>query len=61
MFTALDRCDRCSAGAGVRATKDGLDLIFCVHHGRELEMDLVAKGFTLTYATDVAAPALVGT
>ena len=35
-LTAVDRCDRCSAQAYVRATLHaGGELLFCAHHGRE--------------------------
>lgn len=35
-LTRLDRCDRCSAAAQVRAVlPTGGELLFCGHHGRE--------------------------
>ena len=35
-LTAADRCDRCGAGAVVRAVlPTGGDLLFCGHHARE--------------------------
>lgn len=35
-LTAADRCDRCGAQAYVRVTlSEGLELLFCAHHGRE--------------------------
>ena len=34
-LTALDRCDRCSAQALVRAVLEHGDLLFCGHHGRQ--------------------------
>lgn len=35
-LTAADRCDRCGAQAYVRARlADGLELLFCAHHGRK--------------------------
>lgn len=42
-LTALDRCDRCSAQARVRAVlPGGGDLLFCRHHAR-LHADALAK------------------
>jgi hypothetical protein len=51
-LTASDRCDRCSAGARVRAVlPSGGELLFCHHHAREhspklreLEADIQASG-----------------
>lgn len=35
-LSAADRCDRCGAQAFVRARLgDGLQLLFCAHHGRQ--------------------------
>ncbi len=35
-LNALDRCDRCSAQAYVRAVLlNGGELMFCAHHGKE--------------------------
>ena len=35
-LTVSDRCDRCGAQAYIRATLgDGLELLFCAHHGRK--------------------------
>ncbi len=34
-LTALDRCDRCSAQAYVRAVMGSGELLFCAHHWRE--------------------------
>lgn len=35
-LTVSDRCDRCGAQAYIRATlAEGLELLFCAHHGRE--------------------------
>lgn len=47
-LTAADRCDRCGAGAKVRAVlPSGSELLFCGHHARahadklrELEVNL---------------------
>ncbi|HLS45950.1 MAG TPA: hypothetical protein VK045_10990 [Ornithinicoccus sp.] len=35
-LSVSDRCDRCGAQAYIRATLgDGLELLFCAHHGRK--------------------------
>lgn len=34
-LTAIDRCDRCTARALVRATFEKGELYFCGHHARE--------------------------
>ncbi|TLP79524.1 DUF7455 domain-containing protein [Nesterenkonia sphaerica] len=40
-LTALDRCDRCGAQAYIRAVlASGGALIFCNHHGRDVEASL---------------------
>ncbi|PRX51256.1 hypothetical protein B0I33_101409 [Prauserella shujinwangii] len=40
-LTAADRCDRCGAAAQVRAIlRNGGELLFCGHHGREYESKL---------------------
>ncbi|MQA09108.1 MAG: hypothetical protein GEU98_11290 [Pseudonocardiaceae bacterium] len=42
-LTAADRCDRCSAAAGVRALlPSGGELLFCGHHAREHRDRLIA-------------------
>jgi hypothetical protein len=46
-LSRTDRCDRCGAQAFVRATiptADGLELLFCGHHFRAHELNLVAAG-----------------
>lgn len=46
-LTRGDRCDRCGAQAFVRATlpaADGLELLFCGHHFRKNELQLIAAG-----------------
>ncbi len=41
-LTKADRCDRCGAGARVRATlPSGGELLFCQHHANEHEAKLV--------------------
>ena len=42
-ITASDRCDKCSAGAMVRATFANGELYFCGHHAREVGTNLVLK------------------
>ncbi|WP_120005291.1 DUF7455 domain-containing protein [Nesterenkonia muleiensis] len=40
-LTALDRCDRCGAQAYIRAVlTSGGALLFCNHHGRDVEPKL---------------------
>lgn len=40
-LTAADRCDRCGAAAQLRAVlRNGGELLFCGHHGREYEAKL---------------------
>jgi hypothetical protein len=40
-LTALDRCDRCGAQAYIRAVLgSGGALLFCNHHGRDVEPNL---------------------
>ena len=48
-LTRLDRCDRCSAAAQVRALLPaGGELLFCGHHARTHAPGLTAIGATLT-------------
>jgi len=46
-LTAVDRCDRCSAAARVRATLVTGELYFCGHHAREAGDALTLKSVTL--------------
>ena len=46
-LTAVDRCDRCSAAARVRATLITGELYFCGHHAREAGHTLTLKSVTL--------------
>ncbi len=39
-LTALDRCDSCGAQAYIAVTLDSGELLFCAHHGHELEAKL---------------------
>lgn len=43
-------CDRCGVDPSVKYHNDVLDLdfLFCGHHSNELELGLLAKGFTIT-------------
>ena len=51
-FTAHDRCDRCHvAQAYMRAERDGMELFFCGHHGRESHLALELDGWKMTYDT----------
>jgi hypothetical protein len=46
-LTVRDRCDRCGARAFVRATipaAHGMELLFCGHHFRAHELNLIAAG-----------------
>lgn len=52
-----DRCDGCGAQAFMVAHKlvDGgkqIELLFCGHHGREAEPNLVAQGFSIQDETN---------
>lgn len=47
-LTAADRCDRCGAGAKVRAVlPKGGELLFCRHHFNEHEARLVELSATV--------------
>jgi len=46
-LTALDRCDRCSAPARVRANLVTGDLLFCGHHAREAGHALTLKSVSI--------------
>ena len=47
-LTRLDRCDRCSAAAQVRAhLPAGGELLFCGHHAREHTPRLLSIGAVL--------------
>lgn len=48
-----DRCDRCGAQAFVRATLPSGSLLFCNHHGRQYEDQLVLSGASI-YREDVS-------
>ncbi|MGW0044265.1 DUF7455 domain-containing protein [Rhodococcus sp. NPDC003348] len=56
-LTAADRCDRCGAGARVRAVlATGGELLFCQHHANEHEDRLRAMNATIVSgAIDEAA------
>lgn len=46
-LTALDRCDRCTARALVRATFLSGELYFCGHHARETGFKLYLKAVSV--------------
>lgn len=49
-FTAMDRCDRCSAQALCLAQHEKFgELLFCGHHIRETEEALLDAGWELIY------------
>jgi hypothetical protein len=53
-MNAMDRCDRCSAQAFMRAVfPDGAELLFCGHHGREYAPVLAGKGVELEDHTEL--------
>ena len=52
-LTAADRCDRCGAQAYLRATlPSGRELVFCAHHGKELQESLASAGASLHDETE---------
>ena len=46
-LVAADRCDKCGAGARVRATLITGELYFCGHHAREAGYALTLKSVTI--------------
>jgi hypothetical protein len=47
-MTKSDRCDRCGSEAFYLAIKDDLHpLLFCAHHGRNLQDALIAQGWEI--------------
>lgn len=55
VFTAVDRCDRCGAQAYTLAHHEDFpgELLFCLHHQREVERKLLEDGWELI--SDTAA------
>lgn len=49
VFTAADRCDRCGAQAYTLARHDDFpgELLFCLHHQRQVEDKLSDEGWEL--------------
>jgi len=47
-LTHLDRCDRCSAAAQLRAVLPAGELLFCGHHARRHRASLLDAGARLT-------------
>lgn len=55
-LSAADRCDRCGAGARVRATlPTGGELLFCRHHANEHEARLLELNATIVADADSGA------
>ncbi|MBT1192499.1 hypothetical protein R4172_09530 [Rhodococcus kroppenstedtii] len=55
-LTAADRCDRCGAGARVRAVlATGGELLFCRHHANEHEDRLREMNATIVSDADAMA------
>ena len=55
-LTATDRCDRCGAGARVRAVlESGGELLFCQHHANEHEDRLRLMNATIVADADSVA------
>lgn len=48
-FTAQDRCDRCRAQAVASYKKDGLELLFCLHHAKKHNLALECSGWQPYY------------
>lgn len=48
-FSALDRCDRCGAQAYMSAKRDSLELLFCLHHGKQHNLALELDDWILAY------------
>jgi hypothetical protein len=46
-LTAADRCDRCPAQAFFMVYKDGMEMLFCIHHSREHLPKLRADGWSV--------------
>ena len=46
-LTKADRCDRCPAQAFVLASRDDLELQFCLHHSNRNADALQAQGWNL--------------
>lgn len=44
-LSAKNRCDQCQAQAYYHAQKDGLGLMFCIHHFKKSEDSLFSQGF----------------
>lgn len=48
-FSAQDRCDRCAARALASADRDGMELLFCMHHIKEHNLALEMSGWTVSF------------
>jgi hypothetical protein len=60
VFTANDRCDRCSAAAKVRATLLTGELLFCGHHAKEYSLKIKQVAVKIDDPEFLLHPALVG-
>lgn len=55
-LSVADRCDRCGAQAFIRAVFISGDLVFCGHHGRELEDALLEHALLVEDGTHQINP-----
>lgn len=44
-FNATDRCDRCVGQAYAAYRREGLELLFCLHHSRQHNVALEVDGW----------------
>ncbi len=44
VLSALDRCDLCGAQAYIRVTLESGELLFCAHHGAQVQGEARADG-----------------
>lgn len=51
-FNATDRCDRCPAQAYALYQKDGMDLVFCLHHAKKHNLVLECEGWEAAFDFD---------
>ena len=56
VLTAMDRCDKCSAQALVKAEGIGGEIYFCGHHYAKNEQALAAWAFKITDERDKINP-----
>ena len=48
-LTGFDRCDRCGQRAYCLARRDGLELTFCMHHGKQHNNALEADDWIVSW------------